>query len=179
MSIRPSRRQVLKGAALAVGGVAVGGIATTPVDAASAESTRVAQFGVVTSGQDSQGNVEVSLDAVAGATITRRARTSLLHRQLHPGDAVAVTEDSAGTALVSPVFAGLTGPLEHLSADEITVQGRTSQIDGLSVVRDGVADQNFGQWVKKHDLAEGREVGLLCVDNKKSGKLTLQILYLL
>jgi len=80
VSIRPNRRQLLKSAVLAVGGRRSGGNGHCAGRRRLRRGDPRGTLGVVTGAQDSQGTVEVGLDDVAGAKLTKRGRTRLLHR---------------------------------------------------------------------------------------------------
>jgi hypothetical protein len=106
------------------------------------------------------------------------ARQSVLYRQLSEGDRVAVTKDAGATYVATPVFTIISGPIEGRIAQGLTVQGRTCSIDELSAIRDTSGERNLLKAIKVEALSVGQNVTVVCVNNSKSGKLTVEVLVL-
>ena len=174
MARQVGRRQLLKGAAASVAGAALG-VGSIETAAAATPQQANLQPGTV-SRVYGAGQVGIRLDRPPGRLT--RALGSVLHRSLRQGDRVAVQAQPDGSLIASPIFVGLLGNIEKQANEHLTVQGRTCVIDDLSVVRNASGDHKVATSSDPNLLAVGRFVGLLCIDNRKSGGLTLHTAFL-
>lgn len=166
------RRSLLKAAGLTA--VGVGAVAAADQTSASAANEAPAPAGTVTSVGGSASSVTVTLDA-DGSSVS--ALSTIRHRSLHPGDRVVIEHDESGQAIASPLFISLSGPIEAANDRSITVSGRRCTIDPRSVVYSGSNDRQLQGSLSAQTLKVGTTVGLLCVDNRRHGTLTVQALY--
>jgi hypothetical protein len=182
MRAKLTRRQLLQGTAVAAAGVVLGGSATLPRDVMAAGSNDDALFGTIAGRDASSTEVHVQLDpassARTGGSSQLTARQSVLYRNLGEGDRVAVMKDADGTYVATPLFTTLLGPIEQRIAKELTVQGHACSIDGLSAIRDASGERNLLEAIKVEALSVGLSVIAACINNSKSGKLTVEILVL-
>lgn len=175
MSKRFGRRQLLKGAAVGLAGAAIGAGSVEAAAAAMPDKDKP-KPGTVTRLEGS-GDVVIRIDRSGNGRLLT-ARGSVLHRSLTEGDRVAVQAEPDGSLVASPIFVGLFGNIEKYADNQLRVQGRTCVIDELSVVRDRSGDRTVVTTNDPNLLAVGRAVGLLCVDNRRSGRLTLHTAFL-
>jgi len=167
---------------MAAAGVAFGGIAIEPMDAIAAEPTDDAQFGIITNVDGSSSTVEVQLDSTSAGVkpvpSSLVARPSVLYRRLGEGDRVAVTTGPEATPIATPLFMTLSGPIEGRVGRELTIQGYRCSIDDLSAMHDASGERNLIKSFQIETLGVGQNVAALCINNSKSGKLTVETLFL-
>lgn len=135
-------------------------------------------MGVVINARDDHLEVAASKE-VPGSSNTIAARPLVGNLRLRPGDRVVVRSSRDGL-IAEPLYLSIQGTVEHNDAATVVVGGVVCKLGEAAAVHEhrGAGRPIIRELARAQDLAVGRSVGLLCLQNTQEQSATISTVFI-